>query len=136
MRESPTLSRLLVASLALLSAFCSQIDISIIIPKYSSLTFYLAPIESIHGLPITLTVSYIATANGASSAISIFSSSFTLVGTSRYAIWNFEASNQTIKISLASSDGNLTENMLWVETIGSRPVFLAVFDKQTSSGHM
>lgn len=66
----------------------------------------------------------------------IYSFSFVLSNQRKvYYIWNFEASSQTIFISITSS-AQLTPNMIRIDTAKRAPVFLAAFDKTTSSGYM
>jgi hypothetical protein len=66
----------------------------------------------------------------------IYSFSFVLSKQKKmYSIWNYEASSQNILINITSSV-QLAPNMVKIDTPKSIPVFLAAFDKTTSSGYM
>lgn len=135
MGELRAIISLLGLCLALLSISSSKINISVTAPKYSSLILYIAPLEGIKNATVTLNINYNSMPTTTSSSFQIYSSTFALVQKNKYSIWNFEATDLPIEISLASP-ANLTEGMAWVETGNNFAIFVAAYDKDTSNGFM
>jgi hypothetical protein len=75
------------------------------------------------------------TQDNTNTLVSVYSSNILLNQQTKYSIFNFEATDQTINIKLTST-ANLTQNIVSMETANSPPLFLAAFDKDTSSGYM
>jgi hypothetical protein len=126
---------LIITTLLLLLAASSPINIQTVVPSFSALTFYITPLEDTIGSTADLSVAYLEDAT-LGTQTTIYSFSFVLTKQQRqYSVWNFEAKDQTIIINIASS-AQLTPNMLRVDAAKSEAVFLAAFDKSTSSDYM
>jgi hypothetical protein len=65
----------------------------------------------------------------------IYSTTAVMSERRKYSIWNFEARDETIAIDLFS-DAMISKNMVWIEPPKNGRVFVAAFDKGTSSGYM
>lgn len=65
----------------------------------------------------------------------IYSTTAVLSERRKYSIWNFEAKDETLAIDLFS-EAMISKNMVWIEPPKNDRVFVAAFDKDTSSGYM
>jgi hypothetical protein len=134
MGELPALNSLLHLLFLLIVTASSSINIQAVVAEYSALTFYLTPLQNSTGVTVNITVSYIDPT--LATTVSIYSATVVLaVQHSKFSVWNFEATRQTIGINLQSSQ-NLTSNMVRVDSAKREAVFVAALDKDTSSGYM
>lgn len=133
MSEAPAFKILIITTLLLTAS--SSISIQTIVPSFSTLTFHVTPLQHAINSTAVLSVAYLKDPT-LGTQTTIYSFTFALTNQQRdYSVWNFEAKDQTIFINITSSF-QLTPNMIRIDAAKKETVFLAAFDKSTSSGYM
>lgn len=84
----------------IVSIASSNITVSVKVPAYSALTFYISPLPIMPNSTIILSVNYSTNTSGEVSSTQIFSSAFILSNQTKYRIWNFEKDEQNMQINL------------------------------------